>query len=103
MTATTIFDQGDIDAWDHALDSRPKAITEIEWPNLPQIEAFAPTALSAGMAFRLRARDQAEQAFIINPVAARHLAACILKMGMEAGWLDGAGNVICPALPPLDS
>jgi hypothetical protein len=99
----TIFSQRDVAAWDHALDNRPKAVTEIEWPRLPQIEAFAPTALNAGMAFRLRGSDDTEQAFVINPVAARHLAACILKMGMEAGWLDGAGNVTCPILPPLDS
>jgi len=99
----TIFDKGHIAAWNRALDSRPKAVTEIEWPSLPQIEAFAPTATSAGMTFRFRARDQTEQAFVINPVAARHLAACILAMGNEAGWLDGSGNVICPALPPLNS
>jgi hypothetical protein len=102
MTAT-IFSQGDIASWERALDSRPKAVTELEWPHLPQIEAFAPTALSADMAFGFRGRDQTEQAFIINPVAARHLAACIFAMGNEAGWLDGTGNVICPALPPLDS
>jgi hypothetical protein len=99
----TIFSQGDIAAWERALDERPKAITEIELPGLPQIEAFAAEATNAGMAFRMSARDGSEMAFLINPVAARHLAANILKRGMEAGWLDQLGNVICPAAPALDS
>lgn len=99
----TIFDQAMIDAWNRALDDRPKSVTEIEWPALPQIEAFAAVALSAGMSFRMRARDGAELAFIINPVAARHLVATILVKGMEARWLDQSANVISPPLPPLNS
>lgn len=101
--AETIFDQSHIEAWDVALDNRPASVTELEWPELPQIEAFAATALNAGMSFRMRGRDGRELAFVINPVAARHLAANIFSRGMEAGWLDPQGHVICPIAPPLDS
>ncbi len=101
--ARMIFDAAIIASWERALDDRPAEVTEIEWPALPQIEAFAPTATTAGMCFRLRGRDNSEIAFVINPVAARHLATCILAMGFEAGWLDSEGNVICPPAPNLDS
>ena len=75
----------------------------MEWPELPQIEAFAAAALNVGMTFRMRARDTSEIAFTLNPVAARHLAACILSMGTQAGWLDASGHVTAPEMPPLDS
>lgn len=98
----TIFDDEIIASWDAALDDRPPEITEIEVASVPQIEAFASVALTVGMAIRFRARDRGEYAFVINPVAARHLAVSILHHGQQAGWLDEAGNVIKPRMPPLD-
>jgi hypothetical protein len=98
-----LFDPDLIATWDRALDDRPSAVAEIELPSLPQIEAFTPTVLNAGMAIRFRDRDGGEHAFLINPVAARHLSLCIVRMGMDAGWLDTDGNVAAPPIPKLDS
>ena len=39
----------------------------------------------------------------LNPVVARHLAACILKMGQGAGWLDERADVICPPFSGYDA
>jgi hypothetical protein len=102
--AKTIYGQAEIEAWTRLLgDHRPRTIEEIEWPTFPQIEAFTPMPISHSIAFRMAARDGSGIEFIINPVAARHLAACILTMGMEAGWLDEQANVICPPLPSFDA
>lgn len=102
--AKTIFTQDELTIWGKLLtDRKPRQIEEIEWPEFTQIEAFRPMALSHGMALRFAARDGSEHAFIINPVAARHLAASILLMGQEAGWLDAEANVICPPMPALDA
>lgn len=99
-----VYDESHLAAWTAVLKSkRPRMIEEAEWPSFPQIEAFRPVALSQGMALRLATRDHGEFDFIINPVAARHLAACILTMGIEAGWLSGGGDVICPPAPSLDA
>jgi hypothetical protein len=104
MMLRIVFGQVEIDAWNELLNNRrPKQIGEMEVDELPQIEAFSPATLDVGMAFRFAARDGSEYAFLINPVAARHLAACILRMGQEAGWLDEAANVICPPVPRLDA
>lgn len=98
MASQLVFTDAEISAWSGLLDSeRPSEVSEQEWPTLPQVDAFNPRPLSAGMAFRMATRDQREIAFIINPVAARHLATCILMMGREAGWLDDEGNVIKPS------
>jgi hypothetical protein len=101
--ADMVFKTGDITAWDCALDDRPKAVTATEWPDLPQIEAFAPTPLNVGMACRLRAQDGSDIAFVLNPVAARYLAISIFTSGMKGGWLDERGNVIHPETPQFNS
>jgi len=90
--------------WNDLLDTRkPRPIEEIEWTSFPQIEAIRPVALNCGIAFRLATRNGPEIEFVINPVAARHLAACILKMGQEAGWLTEGADVVNPPRPLLDS
>lgn len=103
--AKTVFGKTEIDIWDKLLDERrPARIRdEAEFETLPQVEAFASSALNVGMAFRLAARDGSEYAFSINPVAARQLATAILLMGQAAGWLDEKGDIKCPPLPKLDA
>lgn len=99
-----MFENNELAIWGDLLDTRkPRMIEEIEWSAFPQIEAIRPVALNVGMAVRLATRSGPDIEFVINPVAARHLAACILKMGMEAGWLSEGGDVINPPLPPLDA
>jgi hypothetical protein len=71
------FDAATIADWEAALEDRPREIKEIEW--LPHIEAFAVKAIDARLAIRLRAIDRSEISFMINPVAARQLAAAILR------------------------
>lgn len=102
--ARTVYGLGEIAAWNAAMDEKkPAIVEEIEWPDFPQIEAFAPMALNVGMAIRMAARNGDIINFTINPVAARHLAACILKMGQAAGWLDEKADVICPPFPGYDA
>jgi hypothetical protein len=100
--ADTVFDRSHIAAWEAALDEKkPPPVTEIEFAYLQQVDAFAATALNAGMTFRMRTREGCDFAFAT--VAARSLAANIISRGMEAGWLDARAEVICPAAPALDS
>lgn len=97
-----IFGQDEIRAWRRALIAQPAPLAETELPAAPQVEAFAPKAMTVGMAFRMRCRDKSEFEFIINPVAARHLAAAILTMGQQAGWLDENNDITSPPVR-LDS
>lgn len=101
--AKTVFGQAEIDAWSAALtERRPPTIEEIEWPEMRQVDAFAPMPLTQGMAIRMAMRDRGTIEFLLSPVAALRLAACILQMGMEAGWLSESADVICPPVPRLD-
>jgi hypothetical protein len=102
MTAKA-FDAALIEAWEIALDRRPRAVTEIELPDLPEVDSFAAEVLPVGVAVRMRCRDGSEPAFTINAVAARHLALTIFHKGVEAGWLNERGELTAPDLPPLDS
>jgi hypothetical protein len=103
MNRGTVFGPDEVAAWECALDSnRPREVGSDEWFDFPQVESFAPVALNAGMVFRLAGRKGEIIDLVINPVAARHLAACILTMGQQAGWLDNEATVVCPPLG-LDS
>lgn len=95
----TVFTAEHVEAWwDLFEKERPTALTETEWPDLPQVESFRCTVLSAGIAVRFRTHDGKDIAFLMNPVAARHFANTIAHQGMEAGWLDREGEI---AFPPL--
>ncbi|MBI1202574.1 MAG: hypothetical protein GC182_08690 [Rhodopseudomonas sp.] len=100
-----VFGTKEIALWEAALDNQPRAISESEWAaaTIPQIEAFKPSILNAGILFRFRTRDHGDFDFEINPVAARHLAISIVNMGQEVGWLNAEGNIILPPRPPLDA
>lgn len=95
------FGKAEIDAWGNAFDKgKPPSPTDIEWPNFPQVDSFRGAALSVGVGMRLQAKSGERIEFLLNPVSARALAAWILTVGQEAGWLDDKGNVIAP--PPVN-
>lgn len=94
----TVFTDVDLAAWRAALDRNQPSGDEPELADCVQVDAFRPFALNVGIAFRLAGRDGSVSEILLNPIAARHMAVCILKMGQEAGWLDEAANVICPPL-----
>jgi len=98
-----VFDQSHITAWSAALDDKPPELTEVDFDALPQVDAFRAQVWTSGMTLNMRCRNGKVIALKINPVAARHLAACILTMGQAAGWLNASADVICPDAPPLDS
>lgn len=95
----TVIDETHLDAWRRALDElAPPAVDEPDWEKIDQIDSFRPMAMNVGMVFRMRRRNGEIFEICMNPVAARHMAACILLMGQEAGWLNASGEIICPPL-----
>lgn len=98
------FGKSEIEAWGAAFDGpKPARPRELEWPDFPQVDTFSGGALTAGVALRMQAKAGAQFEFLLNPVSARALAAWILTVGQEAGWLDSKGNVIAPSPVNYDS
>jgi len=99
LTPNTPFTAAELDAWRRALEAgRPAPIGDDEWRRFPQVDSFAPAATNVGLALRLTLPGGETQDLLLNPIAARQLAAAILSMGQQAGWLDKAANVIAPPL-----
>lgn len=97
--AKKIFDEAMIATWKREMaDNRPEGFSDEDLAGLKQVDSFAPGALTAGFSMRMALRNGGTIDVVMNPVVARHLAACILTMGQQAGWLDEGGNVISPDL-----
>jgi hypothetical protein len=86
-------------------EEKPAAPTERQAIEAPEVVSVTPAALNTGIAFSVVLRNHGKDTtsvLLINPVAARHIAACILSGGQQAGWLDERGDIIASS-EKLDS
>lgn len=99
MNRRTAFTDAEMTAWSRAMDDKkPEPINEREILAMPQVDAFSVGVLNAGIGFRMATRGGREIEILLSPMVARHLAACILKMGQAAGWLDARADVTPPSV-----
>ncbi len=91
-------------AWGDLLtESRPEDLTEADFMSgLPEVASFAPAVTTASFAARFALKKGGTVVLELNPVAARHLACCIMQMGAQAGWLDETLDLTSQILPPMN-
>jgi hypothetical protein len=97
--ARSTFGEKVVKGWECALDAqRPPAPNDGDRWGFPQIESLSPKATSDGVIVRMRALTGEAIEFEMNAVAAKYLAANILAMGQQAGWLDNDFNIVTPSI-----
>lgn len=97
--ARSTFGEEVIKGWEGALASRrPPTPSNAERPDFQQVEALSPKATSDGVIVRMTTQTGNSIDVELNAVAAKYMAANILALGQQAGWLDNDFNVVPPQI-----
>lgn len=96
------FGPDDMKRWTYELRHRPPDLPpgDPDPRDVPRVRSLRTAADAYGLFLLIETTDGAQQMLSLNPVAAHALAMAVSHLGAEAGWIDAAGDVIIPQVPP---